>query len=327
MDPKGRLWQVLNMWHQDASDFYIDPYDVVEEMLPADKGALTGLLTELDGWIASTTAQQRYDEIDQNDWMPFGDDDVEPFLADLRARILDGIGNDAPRRMQAPHHLLWPRDIPEGPFPELLRLARYVHEHVAGESTNPFLSAERSADCIAVTAFRLHDLDSIYHERLVSEISRLRAGEVRDWFSAVGANTVWGNQDDTDDWIDVVEFLARYRLQMPGRPDEYTYEALQELRENAAVWPPIEADWSVSANVLRRWKSEDPGTAVDADLAKLRREELQRVLADVDLLLAAGEEPRERILDLVVLQRPRRPKTLEFLAEVRQRVVAALATM
>lgn len=230
----SRLARLLGHWHQDIQLEYVDMYEVVEDMLPHDPGALRSLLSELDDFVASTTTEERFAELERlNDDPPFLLEHVDAFLTALRQRLVDGMAGEA-APLRSPPEMLWPRDIPEGPFPELLRLARYMEEHVSGERTNPFLSTERNADAAAVTASRLEDLSQLYSERLVAEIVRLRDGEVPDWFPAVGGPEIWETQEDADNWIDFVEFLARWATQREGWPDEYAPEMLAELRAEAA---------------------------------------------------------------------------------------------
>ena len=329
MNRDSTLYDLLHFWLQDTGHDYIDPYEVVEDRIPTTPERLRAAVDELDTWMATTTPQQRYDEIDQNDWMPFDDDEVDPFLEALRRRLVSGLEDAIPTPLAAPAGFLDHRDRAEGPYPELLRLARYMEAHVSGQSTNAFLSEEGNRDVVTVTTMRLHELAEMYLPRFLDELERLRhdtssASERRE---TLGGAVVWDPSSEVDYWLEIVELCVRHRAQHGHSPREFTPEALEELRQNARLWPPVEASRSWCAELLYPWRDGDPYPAVEEVLARYDAGQLRTALEELDALLALDVAQRRRIVEVLLTEVPKRPPLDELLGEVRERVVAALATM
>ena len=238
MKPGSELDSLLWMWFEDAPDMWIDPYEVAEDTLDRSREYLQTLLSELDAWVAESTPQQRFERLWRNSWKVFEPENVEPFLAALRARIVAGLETDEPEPMAGPPHLMAPHDRPEGPYPELLRLARWVDYQHRRDGTgrhDPFLPPPGLDDAEMLTSYRLRSLVEMYHHRLLREIARLRADTTteRERYDAIGGAAVWQPETDADDWLDLVELLARYRVQRDANADTFSRQLLEELRAEA----------------------------------------------------------------------------------------------
>lgn len=326
MDRRSPLGQLLSHWHQDIELSYIDLYEVVEDALPSEPAALQELLTALDAFLARTTSEERYAELDRLNFddFPFRAEHVDPFLTALRRRLVAGLEDAEPAPLASPAGLLWPRDVPEGPFPELLRLARYLEEHVAGVRTNPFLSEEANGDAVVVTTARLDDLADLYRRRLLAEVERIHVetGSEQERRELLGGDAVWDPTSEVDYWLEVVELCVRHLAQHDTTPDEVSPELLAELRDNAALWPHIERRPSWAAALLSRWRDDDPYPAVDTVLAGWDAARRQAAREELDALLALTPDQRRRIVDVLLGDVPSAPPLDEVVAEVRRRVTA-----
>lgn len=228
--------QFMSSWHQDWSDEYVNAYDAAEGWLAAGgEKPLRDVVERIDALFELSDELERRESVGR--YLPFGAGQFDVFLRAARQRAEDILDGAASAPLQSPPELVFEGEEREGPYPELLSLARYVDRYVRGEQRSVYLDhGDREIEPGWAIHYRLSELAALYSRRLVEEVARLRAAEPdrEGRLAAIGGSEIWDADQDPDEYLDFVELCARYKAQRGYVPSELGLEDLDVLRAESA---------------------------------------------------------------------------------------------